>query len=400
MKISAIIAEYNPLHNGHSYHIKKTIEATQCDGMIAVISGNFVQRGIPSIVDKWTRTRMALNNGIDLVIELPSVYAVSSAEFFAKGAVALLDSLNIVDYISFGSEEGNIEIINTIAKTLADEPLEFKNILKLNLLNGLSFPRARELSLIDYYKSQSIDTSRISDVIGKSNNILSIEYIKSLINLNSKIKPFTILRKGGSYNSTSLNHEFSSATAIRAFIKSREESENLKNMVPTTVYNQLKNSLCYTFEEDIFNFIKYKAIVQKKKIELPDAGEGLNNKIIRDLSNSDSYKTLIDNLKTKRYPQTRLTRILCQYFIGFEDFDIKRLRSEISPYVRVLGFNEKGKEILKEIKRKSELPLITKINDKDLNEHLILDLKATAAYSLLNKNVRYNDDYLISPIIL
>jgi predicted nucleotidyltransferase len=406
MNISGIIVEYNPLHNGHLYHINKTKELTNCDALICVMSGNFAQRGIPSSIDKWTKTKMALNNGVDLVIEIPTIYSVSSAEFFSYGSVSLLNSLGIVDNICFGSEHGDINDIYNISNILLQEPAEFKSLLKTYLSQGLVFPQARANALYDYLINSNMDISNLllDDFLNSSNNILGIEYCKSLIKLNSSITPYTLKREGASYNSNLLHNEFSSATSIRKFVRESGCLTQLEGHVPSSVLAEIQNlyskNYKFTFEDSMFPYIKHKSFTSKNSlINLPDVSEGLDNKIIKSLQNNMSYHSAMADMKSKRYTFSRLSRILCQYFIGFDNFDTKNLRSMPCPYARVLGFNSNGKSILKSIKSNSDIPLYTKL-PKEPNETLQLDIQATRAYSLINSSVGPNNDYLISPIII
>ena len=406
MNISGIIVEYNPLHNGHLYHINKTKELTNSDALICVMSGNFAQRGIPSSIDKWTKTKMALNNGVDLVLEIPTVYSVSSAEFFSYGSVSLLNSLGIVDNICFGSEHGDIDDIYNISNILLKEPVEFKLLLKTYLSKGIGYPIARANALYDYLISSNMDISKLllGSFLNSSNNILGIEYCKSLIKLNSSIKPYTLKRQGASYNSNLLHSEFSSATAIRKFVKENGSLSKLEGHVPNSVLAEILNlyskNYKFTFEDSIFPYIKHKSFTFKNSlVNLPDVSEGLDNKIIKSLQNNLSYSSALEEIKSKRYTYTRISRILCQYFIGFDNFDIKKLRSAPCPYARVLGFNSNGKSILKSIKSNSSIPLYTKL-PKELNETLQLDIQSTRAYSLINSSISHNSDYLISPIII
>ncbi|GCD09520.1 nucleotidyltransferase [Clostridium tagluense] len=406
MNISGIIVEYNPLHNGHVYHINKTKEITNCDALICVMSGNFAQRGIPSTIDKWTKTRMALNNGVDLVIELPAIYSVSSADFFSYGSVSLLNSLGIVDNICFGSEQGNIKDIYDISNILLKEPIEFKSLLKTYLSKGIVYPRARSNALYDYLINSKNDISKLllEDFLKSPNNILGIEYCKSLIKLNSSIKPYTLKREGASYNSNMLHNEFSSATAIRKFIKENGSLGELEGHVPNSVLaeilNLYSNNYGFTFEDSMFPYIKHKSATSKNSlVNLPDVSEGIDNKIIKSLQNNLNYGGALEDIKSKRYTYTRISRILCQYFIGFDSFDSKKLRAMACPYARVLGFNSKGKSILKSIKSNSSIPLYTKL-PKDQNDTLQLDIQSTRAYSIINSSINPNSDYLISPIIV
>ena len=406
MNITGIIVEYNPLHNGHVYHINKTKELTNCDVLVAVMSGNFAQRGIPSSIDKWMKTKMALDNGVDLVIELPTVYSVSSAEFFSYGAVSLLNSLGIIDNICFGSEHGNIDNIYNIANILLKEPIDFKTKLKNYLSLGIVYPLARDKALNDYIKNSNINISNLplSGFLNSSNNILGIEYCKSLIKLNSSIMPYTLKRKGGSYNNNLLNNEFSSSTAIRKFMKENGSLAKLTDYIPISVLTDIQNlysgNCKFTTEDAMFPYIKYKSATSKNTlVNLPDASEGLDNRIIKCLQNNLNYKDALDDIKSKRYTYTRISRILCQYFIGFDNFNTEKLRSLPCPYAKVLGFNSNGKSILKSIKSNSNIPLYTKL-PKECTETLQLDLQSTKAYSIINSNTSYNSDYLISPIII
>jgi len=405
LKVAAIISEYNPLHNGHIYHINRTKKETGAEAVISIMSGNFVQRGIPALIDKWKRTDFALENGIDLVIELPSLYSLSSAEFFAYGAVSLIQSLGVVDTLSFGSECGDVDLLFTIARILVEEPQEFKDNIKYYLREGLPFAVARSNALIDYMKNNKVvdDLEALKDTLNSSNNILGIEYCKSLINLNSSIKPFSIQRQGGSYNSDTLNNVFSSATSIRKYIGEQKSIAGLETQLSSYVFNKIealiKNDYSFVFEDSIIPYIKYKSFTSKGNLEkLPDVSEGIHNKIYKALQGSNNYRDTVEQIKSKRYTYTRINRILCQYFIGFEDYNTEVLRKSPCPYARVLGFNKRGAEVLKQIKDNSIIPHFTKL-PKEADDVLKLELQSTRAYSLINKNINPNSDYLISPII-
>ena len=194
--VLGIISEYNPFHNGHLHHLNESKRITHSDYSIAIMSGNFTQRGETSIVDKWTKTKMAIENGIDLVIELPTIYAISSAENFADGAVRILNSLGIVDFISFGSECDDISILNDVANVLCSEPDEYRTLLSHELSKGNSFPKAREKALMMYLN----DVRRFANVLSSPNNILGIEYLKALKRQKSKIEPVTVKREGAGHN--------------------------------------------------------------------------------------------------------------------------------------------------------------------------------------------------------
>lgn len=405
MKICGIISEYNPFHKGHKYHIDKTKELTNCDAIVCVMSGNFVQRGLPSIMDKWTRTELALENGVDLVLELPSIYAVSSAEFFSFGAISLLNSLGIIDNLSFGSELGDVSFLNSISEILIKEPIEYLTSLKNNLDLGYSYALARNNALESYFKKSCNITvaknENISEIINSSNNILAIEYCKSLLKLDSSITPVTVKREGGTYNSQNLNNIFSSATAIRNSLKDNTSIEVLKDAVPTNVFNKLKSYSNFIYPDAMVPYLRFKALCSKDSClkNIPEASEGLDNKIANSLESLVTYEDILQDIKSKRYAMTRISRLLCQYFIGFEKYDVNTLRRTSCPYARVLGFTNKGQNILKTLKSTSAIPVYTKL-PKESNEILDLDIQCTKAYSLLNPSISSKDDYLKKPIIL
>ncbi|RXI46828.1 nucleotidyltransferase [Clostridium tetani] len=402
MNITGVIVEYNPFHNGHLYHLNKTKEITDCDGIVAVMSGHFVQRGSPALLDKWTRAKLALLNGVDLVLELPTIYSTSSAEFFAYGATSLLDGINIVNNLCFGSELGNIDIILKTSKILQEEPSSFKEDLKNFIDKGISFPNAREKALINFMRKEK-NSFDFNNVLCLSNNILALEYCKNLFKINSNIKPFTVKRQGSHYNCLHLRDNLSSATAIREYIGNNENLDNLVKSVPETVLNMLKNfqnEQCkFPFEEDMFTYIKHKYFSNTGSIEnLPDVSEGIHNRIYRALDTCNTLKEAMNMIKTKRYTYTRIKRILCHYFIGMDMINSDELRRKPCPYARILGFNRKGQDILKLIKKSSNIPIINKI-PKKIDSTLNLDINATKCYSLLNKKVNPLDDFLKKPVL-
>lgn len=400
MNITGIITEYNPFHLGHELHLKNSKKITNCDGVICVMSGNFVQRGLPALTDKWTRTKMALEAGVDLVVELPTLFATSSAEFFAFGAVSLLNSLNIVDNLCFGSECGDIDLIKKLSEIIVNEPQEFKEYLKELLKDGLPFPKARSKALMKYLEGTNfkIDFSYLETVLNSSNNILAIEYCKSLYKLKSSITPFTIKRLGADYNKEELSkNEIASASAIRKSIYTSNIEESLEFM-PTYSYEILKNS-SFSSLDKMFDLVKY-AIVSNPNIlkEIPEASEGIDNKIVQNIGKANSLDELINLCKSKRYSYTRLNRILCHVLLCVDN-ELLSLRKSPPKYIRILGFNNKGREILKEIKQNSEINIVNKLSKSKPDPLLNFDIKATNIYSLLNPSVKINSDYLNSPII-
>lgn len=399
MNITGIITEYNPFHNGHLYHLTEAKKNTNADAIICVMSGNFVQRGGPAIIDKWKRTEMALNNGVDLIIELPTYYAVSSAEFFAKGAVSILHHLGIVNNIFFGSECGNVDKLTTISKALVNEDPKLKSLIKENLSKGDTFAKAREKSLTEYLNDEDINK-----VLNSSNNILGIEYIKSILRLNSNICPSTLKREGSNYNDKDLSNSFSSATAIRELLKNKKSLEKLKNLIPQEsyeIFSKLQDdNYHFVFDENMFKFIKYK--IQTNCISfnnLYEVTEGIENKLTKEISLSNSYEDFILKVKSKRYTYSKISRLLTHIYLGLDSNTFLSIGNPDNLYARVLGFSKTGREVLSLIKANSSIPLITKVPRFSDNPLLKLDIQATAAYSNLNPKINANSDYLISPII-
>ena len=342
---------------------------------------------------------MAVKNGVDLVLELPLVYSVSSAEHFAFGSVSLLNSLGVIDNIYFGSESGNIDVLSSIADTLVKEPSEYKNSLKKNLNNGLPFHTSRAAALHEYLKDENI-----KDVLSNSNNILGIEYIKALKSLNSAIIPKTLKREGSSYNEETLNKSFASATSIRKHLK-ENSIKSLRGALTDesfTILNDLLNkNYKFVFEEDMFKYIKYKLLTNENALtNLPDASEGLDNKIYKEILISDSLDKLILSSKSKRYTYTRINRILAQCFLNLENYDLLKLAKSPAPYARVLAFNNTGRGILKKMKKTSAIEIITKVPRNNLSDHLKLDILGTKAYSILNSDINPMADYFNGPIII
>ncbi|VYT75272.1 nucleotidyltransferase [Clostridium tertium] len=399
MNITGIITEYNPFHNGHLYHLNCAKKDTKSDGIVCVMSGNFVQRGEPSIIDKWKRAEMAVLNGVDLVIELPTFYALSSAEFFAKGSISILNNIGVVDNLFFGSECGDVDSLYKIAKVLTCESDEFKEIIKKNLEKGLTYVKAREIALVETLKDESLNT-----ILSSSNNILGIEYIKAIIKLNSNIKPMTLKREGSNYNDSELNSIFSSATSIRNNLKDGKSIKNLEKYMPKPSIDILENlrniKYPFVFSNDMFPYIRYKVLTNCINFNnISEIKEGLDNKIIKEIINSKNLDEFILNIKSKRYTYTKISRILSQIFISLDNYDFISLIDENNLYARVLAFNDTGKLILKDMKKKSSIPIITNLQKNNSNPLLSLDIQSSKAYSILNNRYNPLSDFLTSPII-
>lgn len=348
-KILGIVSEYNPFHFGHLYQLQESKKIVNPDYIVAVMSGNFVERGNVAIIDKWSRSEMALKNGIDLVIELPLLYSISSAENFALGAIKILDSLKMDTTLSFGSECGNLSTLEQIANVLYSEPKEYLSILNHKLSSGVSFPKAREHALLMYLN----DIRKFANVLDEPNNILGIEYLKAMQNQKSKLKAITIKRKGEQYNSFSLDPKFSSATAIRHGLLNNID---IKSCVPEVSYQILKekkekNQMIFginTFEQAIL--YKLRCMTLEDIAMLPDVTEGLENKIKKAVNSCNDLTTLISMIKSKRYTLTRINRILLYALLNITKKDMQS-SYKATPYIRVLGVNAKGKELLSKISK-------------------------------------------------
>jgi len=366
MIVSGIIAEYNPFHKGHQYHIEKTRQITGADYIIAILSPDYVQRGVPAFLDKFTRTKMALLSGVDLVIELPLAVATSSAEFFALGGISLLHQLDIVDYCSFGSELGEVEPFLEIANTLVNESPRFQSNLKTALKNGMSFPVARKKALAQ-------ELPAYTDILDSPNNILGIEYCKALKVCNSPIKPVTIKRTSDNYHEESIAGELSSAKAIRTALFANSEClttdtfttdnvlASIKDTLPPEAFAILRHNWLINGpldEDDFSSLLRYKLLSETTDTLTTyiDVSANLANRIINSLNDFKSFSQFADLLKSKEMTRTRINRALLHILLN-----IKKI-PEIN-YARILGFRKSAQPLLHELKKSSGIPLITKPNE-------------------------------------
>lgn len=358
MKVLGIIAEYNPFHNGHLYQLNKAKEIISPDYTVCILSSNFVQRGEPSIINKWARAKSAILAGIDLVIELPTIYSTSSSEYFGFSSVKILDSLNLVDFLCFGSEDGKLENIQNLSDILSNEDDNFKSLLKKELESGISFPKARGLAL------QKLNPQISEESIIGSNNILAIEYLKALNKLKSPIKPVTIKRISNSYNSQNLTGAISSATSIRLNIN----SSKIKDTMPSFSYNILQEEInigrapifIKDYESLILGLLRLQTPEQLQN--LPYMAEGLHNRLYKATQNSCSLEEFLEQSQTKRYTKTRINRIITNLLSSITKHDLEYITSLGGPpYARVLGFNKNGEKLLKNATKQSTIPIITNL---------------------------------------
>ncbi|MBE5956096.1 MAG: nucleotidyltransferase [Lachnospiraceae bacterium] len=366
MKIAGIVAEYNPFHNGHQYHIEETRIQTGADYVIAVMSGDFVQRGAPAFLDKYDRAYAALAGGCDLVLELPVIYSSASAEFFAAGAVHLLHGLGVCDYLSFGSEAGNLESFLPIAEILADEPEEYQQKLRSFLKSGLSFPAAREKALEEYLLNTS-NFSRyrsLSAFLKGSNNILALEYLKALKNTGSDIMPVTIRRRNASYHDKELRGHISSASAIRHHLLGHADINNIQASVPETTFSFIQQQQNRNGFPDLDHLTPYlhSALIENRDPSLYlDWDEDLANRLYGLPWASMSFTQIADKLKSRNVTHSRIHRALLHFILRLEKEPfLTQFDQNPVPYARILGFRRNSSTLLKEISRKGTVPIITK----------------------------------------
>ena len=379
MKIGGIVAEYNPFHNGHKYQIEKSKELGELTHVVAVMSSNYVQRGETALVSKWSRAEMVVKNGVDLVIEMPTLWSTSYAQRFALGGVSLLDALGCVDTLSFGSECGDIDELIACKNAINSEAVE--EMLKENLEMGLSFASARAAAL------RSVCGNRFFDILDGANNTLGIEYLNALDTLNSRITPMTIKRTGASHDSVMRSENFASASEIRRLML--ENNSEWERYVPQSVvdiYNREKENLTAPCTNQKLEFSILCCMRQLRVEDIaqsPDISEGIEFRIHDAALKASSLEELYSLAKTKRYSHARIRRIVLHAFLGFTAADYKKN----PPYIHVLAMNDSGKEILKEAKEKAKLPIVTKASDFDnLDEYgkhvFSLEDMCTDVYSL------------------
>lgn len=374
MKICATIAEFNPFHNGHSYLINAFKH--EYDGTVAIMSGNFVQRGAPAIYNKFARAKAAVSNGVDLVIELPLIYALSSAENFAMGAVKTLNATNSITSLFFGSETGDIAPLRQVAAAAVNETDEFKTALREKLAQGMNYPKA----IGEIYESMGFD----KDVVSSPNNILGIEYIKALIKTKSTITPLTLKRYGASHDSFIASNSIASASHIRSLI---EKGSFTQNFIPSFPYP------APVYEKYFSDIIIYalKAATFEELTKIPDCSPELASRFIT-ASNATDVSEIVSYVKTKNFTESRIRRILWNLV----------LKNTIPPtteptYIRVLAQNKRGGEIISYMKNLSTLPVIQKSAELKKDKIFLMESKATNIYNIAARRPS-GEDFRHSPI--
>lgn len=443
MKTVGIIAEYNPFHNGHAYQIQKAKEAAGADFAVIVMSPDFVQRGEPALVDKYSRTRMALDNGADLVLELPVCYATGSAEYFAEGGVSLLHSLGCVDALSFGCENDDSCLFSFLADILLQEPAGYRQDLLKFQKQGMTFPKAREEALRAYLSS-----SKYIDLLSSPNNILGLEYTKALKKLDSSMTILPVKRMGSGYHSQEFDQEFCSASAVRARIagnrtetssatifetdfsnanrnivsisadipsRSPEFWAELSSYLPETTLSILKEKVSVgglTTLEQFSSLLHYKLLSETNIgfVKYLDVNSDLSDRIRNLLPKYETPAQFVTLLKTKQVTEARIRRALLHILLNITGETTESYRNQGTVcYARVLGFRKSAGALLHQIKECTSIPMLTKLADaqKILSstglEMLTQDIYASHIYQLGSSDAhaqQLRNEYTCSPIIL
>lgn len=398
MKVAGVITEYNPFHNGHKYQLKQIKRQTSADYIVVAMSGDFVQRGEPAIIDKYERTRMALLSGADLVLELPSVFATASAEFFARGGVSVLKNTGVVDTLCYGVESVDHELTRLVTGVLKNPPAAYSASLARLIQGGMSFPAARSRALCEYFQDKYDSSSEKLDAfIASPNNILAIEYEKALMDCD--ITGFPIQRVGEGYHSTDSTSEFSSATAVRGVISTLVDvnkrnsitnmqldnsgiSSKLSQLIPSCCADILVDCILgghIVFPDAISDLLYYRLISERNVgyEKYADCTKELSAKIAKNIYKYESFTQFCNLLKSKNLTYTRISRVLTHILLGIEKDDFNICMD--NPYLRILGFKKSSGELMHLLKKRASAPLITKIAD--------------APYELISKDIFAADLY-------
>jgi len=389
MRTVGIVVEYNPFHNGHLYHVQQSRKITGADAVVAVMSGHFLQRGEPALLDKWTRAEMALRGGCDLVLELPVAYSTQSAEWFARGAIATLDASGVVDAVCFGSESGAIAPFRAAAEALREEPAAFKRLLGERLDEGMPFPAAYESALTAHMAQAGAP----SLAVAQPNNSLGLHYALSLKRIGSSIEPYTIRREKSGYNDTSPSDDaIASATAIRKLLFESGDLSAAQAYVPRSTLALMERELAAgraavdwrSFDRPLLHAILTKTPEQLAAVH--EMTEGLEHRLLNTIRGLDSFRfdPLIEALKTKRYTRTKLQRALLAVLLGHSKEQLAPARLAEGPgYIRVLGFTPAGQALLKRMRTASEWPVLMSAAGTPKGLPMLeLDVRATSVYTL------------------
>lgn len=376
MKIIGIVAEYNPFHLGHLYQINKIKELYPDSLIIAIISGHYTERGDISIINKWDKTKICLDNGIDLVVELPTLYAIQSADIFAYGAISILNNLHI-DTLVFGTESDNIDDIKKLAK-IAINNKKYDTLIKDYLKQGINYPTAKSKAL---YELSGI-------LIDKPNDLLALSYIKEIYQNNYDITPVAIKRTNG-YHSKTIDSNIISAGLIRELLSNNKD---IKKYIPKKTINYINKNINI---DNAYPYLLYNLIINKENLNnYLMIDEGIENRIINSINKSNNWQELVMNIKTKRYTYNKIKRILISILL-----DIKKTDNTYETYIRILGFNNNGRNYLNKIKKSITIPFYTSYKPNKSNV-LDIEFKCTYIYSIIANDLSLiKKEYQTKPII-
>ncbi|KMJ58521.1 hypothetical protein AB685_11620 [Bacillus sp. LL01] len=384
MKSLGVIVEYNPFHNGHLFHLMESKRKTGADVVIAVMSGQFLQRGEPALVSKWTRTKMALVNGIDIVVELPYAFATQKAEMFASGSISILSGLKC-DSLCFGSEQGNIEDFEETIRLMHNQKDQHDLLVQEFMGQGFSFPKASSLAFLKLTES----TSQVLDLT-KPNNILGYHYVKAIKEQKSSLSPSTIERTGAGYHDPEFNDTpIASATSIRKHLFDHSgDIDKVQRFVPKKTYDLLGHYLHHVGSfhqwEDYFSLLKYRVLCStpSELAEIYEVEEGLEHRLIHVMKESMTFHEFMTKLKTKRYTWTRLQR-MCTHLLTNtkKELMLDVSSSKRSEYIRLLGMSRRGQHYLKQVKKDVEIPILSKVSGLE-SQLLNMDIRATNTYAM------------------
>ena len=394
MKICAVICEYNPFHSGHRYQLGQIRKLSGCDRILCLMSGNFTQRGDIAVLDKFTRARHAVENGADIVLELPTAFSVAPAEKFASGAIHILSSIPAVTTLAFGCENGTKEDFIRTAKAMRSEDKAFKNLLKENMKDGTSYVKARTQTVLQL--NEDVDEALLTS----PNNILGTEYCRALLEKGSNIEPLPIPRVGGGYADTALYREFSSASALRAALKdeSKKTKKLLKGNLPANVFKALAG-----YKEPPYKIAALCALLSADSetvTKVPDCSEGLENRLRAMAKSNPDYDAMLGKVVSKRYTLSRLKRILAQNFLGIARKDVNSYL-EVPLYCKVLAVKLSAQGELLSALAKGAFPVLARKSDtsaikKDALPCYETDVRANDLYnSLTGKFTNHSETLFI-----
>jgi len=389
MRCAIIIAEYNPFHRGHQWQVQQ-LRQMGYTHIAAVMSGCFVQRGAPAIFHKDTRTEMALAGGVDLVVELPLPYACATAQRFAFGGVAIANAMGVGEALCFGSECGDLHQLEQAVEVLASPQLHDRLITYLDI--GMSFAKARTLAAAD------LSSPEIAALLEEPNNTLGIEYMLQLKQLNSSLKPLTIARNSVSHHDTSAHNGFASASHIRSLLQEKCIDEAC-SLVPEDCADLLQIADAVSVNDRII-LSRLRTLSKEDLSCLPDCSEGIENRLYQAIRDAVSLEEVWEKTKSKRYSHARIRRLCMNAFLGTED----GLHQQMPPYIRVLGFNQNGREILAAMRKQAKVPVSGSLADLASTSELAaeftrMEAQSVDLYNLFEKELKpCGQDYRFSPI--